>query len=149
MTSQGALRVVFDDLDYDDYPTKVASFDLAAYARATATAEDGGAEWGSERGGPGSGIRPSMPTLNNEVGPLLNEPEADTLLRVLGGGDRELRLHVHVADVSQHDLGPQHGYLLGLVDGVTSITDVLDISTMPRTATLRAIMELVLLGVVG
>jgi hypothetical protein len=151
VTSQGALRIVFEDLDDDDFPTAVANFDLAAYARAAAVEEEqsADAEWGSGPGGPGSGIRPSLPTLSNEVGPLLNEPEADTILRALGGGDRELRLHVHVADVSQHHLGPQHGYLLGLVDGVTSITEILDISAMPRTATLRAILELVMLGVVG
>jgi hypothetical protein len=90
-----------------------------------------------------------MPTLNGEVGALPNEPECDALLRALGGGDRELRLHVHVAEVSRCELGPEHGYLLGLLDGVTSITDVLDISTMSRTATLRALMEMVLLGIVG
>jgi hypothetical protein len=142
--STGALHALIDDLDEDDFPTAVAAFDLAAYARATATSDylDG-------FGGPESGVRPSFPTLTEEVGALPNEPEEDTLLRCLGGGDRELRVRVSAASVTEYPLGPEQGYLLGLMDGVTSITDVLDISPMSRLDTLRAIEDLLRLGVVG
>ncbi len=144
--AQDLLYVLFDE---DDSPTVVANFDIAAYARETARVEaESAAEWGAGNG-PSSGIRPSFPTLNREVGALPNEPEDDALLRVLGGGDRELRVHVPVGLLSRYDLTPRHGYLIGILDGVTSLTEVLDISTLPRVSTLRALEDLVFLGVVG
>ena len=144
--AQDLLYVLFDE---DDSPTVVANFDLAAYARATAEAEAASAAAWREGNDPPSGIRPSFPTLNREVGALPNEPEADALLRVLGGGDRELRVHVPVGMLQRYDLTPRHGYLLGILDGVTSLTEVLDISTLPRVSTLRALEDLVFLGVIG
>jgi len=140
--------ILFED-DYEGEHTLVPQYDVAAYAkRATSRAEDVRDAWPAATD-MSSGIRPSFPTIPHEVGPLVNEPEEDTLLRLLGGGDRELRVRVPLASVIEHSLEPMHGYVLGLLDGGTSITDVLDISTLRRVETLRAIEALAQLGIVA
>jgi hypothetical protein len=127
------LRSLFDD---DDRPT-TPGFDPEAWSRAAY-------EWASE---PDSCVRPSLPTLSNEVGALPNEPEEDTLLRCFGCGARVLRLTVPREELATRPLDARHEHVLRLVDGNASIYDVLDWSELPRLETLRALEELVTLEV--
>jgi hypothetical protein len=140
------LRHLIDD-DDEETPTLVARFDVAAYARETADSID--LEIIIEGDDPVSGVRPSFPTLTREVGALPNEPEEDALVRRLGPSDRALRLLVPMGEVKDYTLDPQHGYLLSLLDGATTIAEIVDISSMPRLITLRILDELVVLGVAG
>jgi hypothetical protein len=144
MAQAHAPQIVFENDFEDDPVTNVPRFDLEAYARATA---QGSAR--TDDVGQLSAFRASFPTMPAEVGALVNEPEEDTLLRLLGGGDRELRVCVAMSVVTAHNLDPAQGYILGLLDGGTSITDVVDISALPRLQTLRTIESLAQLGIVS
>jgi hypothetical protein len=137
-----APQIIFDEDFEGDLATLVPRFDVEQFARETSEADDVAPR-------SISGFRTSFPTLPQEVGALVNEPEQDTLLRLLGGGDRELRVQVSVTQITRHQLEPTHGYVLSLVDAGTCITDILDMSTLTRIDTLRAIEALTQLGVVA
>jgi hypothetical protein len=154
----GAVRRLFESApevafegDWEGERTLVPHFDVEAFARVTSHVEE--EPWGMGNG-PGSGVRPSgarpsLPTLPCDVGALVNEPEEDTLLRLLGGGKRSFRLCIPRANVAHHRLGPAHGYVLDLLDGKMALDDVLAITALARLETLRAIEALAQLGIVA
>jgi len=137
------LRDLFDEPpDEDSQPTSPA-LDPEAYARDAAMAD---AYVEGDRHP--SGIRPSFPTLTNEVGALPNEPEEDTLLRRFGCGARVLEVCASSELVTSLGLEPRHAYVLSLLDGKTAICDVLDMSALPRKDTLHVLDYLLGLSIV-
>jgi hypothetical protein len=132
------------DVYDDDTPTLVAPFDLASYARATEGWEDSGAQ-----SDPRSGIRRTMPTFPHEIGALPGEPAEDAILRALGGGSRVLFVVASEEELARLALDREHYLVLAFVDGERSVAAIEDECTLPRSATLRAIEELLLLAIVA
>jgi hypothetical protein len=134
------------DFQEDDFPTSPAEIDLAAFARSKAQSvpDIGDAN-------PISGVRPSIPTITNEVGALPNEPEDDAIFRRFGCAARVLQLQVSHESLARFHLEPRQTYVLGLLegDGQKAICDVLDESVLPRFDTLCALEDLVTLEIVG
>jgi hypothetical protein len=133
VTKAEPLHSIFDELREDDFPT--AEYDVTPFVDDPISGI--------------RGIRRSMPTVSNEVGPLPGEPEEDTLYRCFGCGARVLSAQVTLADAAEYHLDARQLTVLSLVDGETPICELIDHCDLPRHETLCALEELVILGVVA
>ena len=111
-----------------------------------------------------NGDRPTLPYDLREYAELHTGPESWTADRVAAAAaladdsepeaDEELRAdhvpHVAIAasEVREHALDHREGYVLSLVDGVSTVDALCDITGLPKEETMRVLAELCERGVI-
>lgn len=77
------------------------------------------------------------------------EPEAIDYEEALGGLGATLSVVAQSAVIRTMDLDHRAGYLLSLIDGVSTVEDIIDVASMPREQTLALLVDLKQRGLVG
>ena len=89
--------------------------------------------------------RPTMAALSPVLPPTASTASPDSLEPL----SRIPRLKCSMADISQRtDVNPRAGFILSLIDGFTSIADILDISAWPEPETAFILLELQQQGII-
>ena len=79
---------------------------------------------------------------------LCREKLRQTYLERIGSGRTILRVAVDPDTLRSRALDPRLAFLLSLLDGASTVDDVIDMSTMPALEAVRALHELMQEGVV-
>lgn len=79
---------------------------------------------------------------------LCREKLRQTYLARIGTGRTLLRVSVSDEKLRERSLDPRLAFLLSLLDGASSVDDVVDMSTMPPLEAVRALHELLVEGVI-
>lgn len=79
---------------------------------------------------------------------LCREKLRQTYLERIGTGRTILRVSVTDEKLRERSLDPRLAFLLSLLDGASSVDDVVDMSTMPPLEAVRALHELLVEGVI-
>lgn len=77
------------------------------------------------------------------------EPDAIDYEAALGGLGATLAVVAQSAVIRTMDLDHRAGYLLSLIDGVSTVEDIIDVASMPREQTLALLVDLKQRGLVG